>query len=51
MRVPAGQGVSRDLGNDVLRLCQFENNEPFEILILSYMYDFEGPAVVDLLEK
>jgi hypothetical protein len=25
LRVPTGQGVSRDLGNDVLRLCQLLN--------------------------
>jgi hypothetical protein len=31
--------------------ANFENDEPFEILLLSYIYKFEGLAVVDLLEK
>jgi hypothetical protein len=31
--------------------ANFENDEPFEILILSNIYKSEGPAIANLLEK
>ena len=31
-------------------LSIFESDEPFETLVFSYIYEFESPAVVDLLE-